>query len=212
MSKGVAFGDYHSWDDWDLFCTKIEIDPPKIQHYTVDVPGRDGALDLTEALFGGDAHYYDREMRCTFDVSLADIKRSFWDILSEIQSAIHGRRVQIVLDEDPDYYWDGFCSVDGDDGSGEIEITAECRPYKYYASETELTVEDDGEVVLPCDRMDVVPTVTVTAETIITCGSSSLALSAGTYSLTGLQLSEGGNTWQIESDGTTTITYRQGRL
>ena len=49
---GVTIGDKHTFKDWGLICTKIEISDPERKTYYVSIPGRDGDLDLSEALSG----------------------------------------------------------------------------------------------------------------------------------------------------------------
>ena len=61
--------------------------------------------------------------------------RSQWpEIYSAVMNAIHGKRLQIVLDDDPDYYWLGRVHVGdpkSDKGAMTFEITATVEPYKY---------------------------------------------------------------------------------
>lgn len=49
--KGVTFGTYHSYDDFNLLLTSKEVAAPKVKTIEIDVPGADGALDLTEMMF-----------------------------------------------------------------------------------------------------------------------------------------------------------------
>ena len=49
----VIFGEKNSWDDWHLIPTSRPVfNPPKPKLKTVDVPGGDGLLDVSELLTG----------------------------------------------------------------------------------------------------------------------------------------------------------------
>lgn len=48
IMKGITFGTYHSYDDFNLLLTSKEVAAPKVKTIEIDVPGADGALDLTE--------------------------------------------------------------------------------------------------------------------------------------------------------------------
>ena len=53
MIYGVTLGGKHTYRDWGLLPkTRPTIAPPKVRTNYVDVPGLDGALDLSEALTG----------------------------------------------------------------------------------------------------------------------------------------------------------------
>ena len=211
FGNGIKFGDYHTAADWMLFLADVEISPPEVQTYTVEVPGRDGYLDLTDVITE-DVRYYNRTLEATFDVAIVDRSTTWADIVSEIYSRIHGQKLKIILDDDPDWYYYGRVSVDGDSSSGEITITADCEPYKYAVSETVYEISKSCTAALVNGRMKVTPTVTVTNETMITTSESSISLSAGSYDMTDFALSEGVTEWEIETSGTVTIAYRQGRL
>lgn len=142
MYYGVQFGDFHSYKDWGLYLNEPpEISPPEPQTYYVDVPGRNGALDLTETLTGGVA-YNDRTIGFKF---LTVRPRSEWPALyHEILNDIHGKSMQIVLDEDPDYYYEGRAVVDSwnpsmTDRMEFPEIVATVRPFKWEFDEVEVS-------------------------------------------------------------------------
>ena len=52
----------HTGDDLDLVQEVKEIDPPTIQSYFVEVPGRNGLLNLTKGLTG-DVTYKNRSLK-----------------------------------------------------------------------------------------------------------------------------------------------------
>ncbi len=53
MKLGVTFDNlYHTVNDWKLHFAALQINEPDVQTYQLSVPGRDGVLDLTDALYG----------------------------------------------------------------------------------------------------------------------------------------------------------------
>ena len=65
FEHGIKIGEKHTYDDWGLVCTRIEISDPEQKTYFVEIPGRDGVIDLSEALVG-DVKYGNREIRMEF--------------------------------------------------------------------------------------------------------------------------------------------------
>ena len=63
--RGVQFGDHHTANDWSLILHEKIVSPPKPKTNYVSVPGRDGDLDLTEAL-SDVVNYQDRTASYTF--------------------------------------------------------------------------------------------------------------------------------------------------
>lgn len=130
--NGVTFGTYHSFRDWGLMPTKLPVvSPPEPKLKMVEVPGSNMVLDLTESLAGA-VTYGQRELVCEF-VTVEN--RSVWAALhSKIMNAIHGKRLNIVLDNDPDYYWTGRVTVGEfvpDKKTATMTIKATVEPFKH---------------------------------------------------------------------------------
>lgn len=128
---GVTFGDKHTYRDWGLLPTlRPEVSPPEPKITRVNIPGADGALDLTQALTD-DVKYKNRKIDFEF---LVIGGRERWSMLySDILDYLHGQIMQIVLDEDPEYYYNGRVEVDSwksNQDTSRIAIVAEVEPYK----------------------------------------------------------------------------------
>ena len=207
---GVRFGNNHSWNDWGILRVNVENDPPEIQRYTIEVPGRNGLLDLTPSLTNK-VCYGPRNIICTFQV-----KSGGWTaLLSRIMNEVHGRTLNVYDDLDPDHYWRGICSYDSfasDEKTGTLVLTCQADPYKYQVNETVETLTGSGTLVCENDRMEVIPEITVTEETTIVFGTVSATLAAGTHKVADIEFTEGDYELEITGSGTTTIRYRQGRL
>ena len=127
---GVKFGSYDSYNSWNLFLKeKPKISSPELQTYVVEIPGRNGQLDLTDSVFGG-VKYKDREIKMTF---LSYAVQAQWATIAEnMMASLHGRKMQIVLPDDPNYYYYGRMVVEPDYGRHvlTIKVTATVEPYK----------------------------------------------------------------------------------
>lgn len=216
--RGVQFGDYHTADDWNLIMNQKTVSPPAPKTNYVSVPGRDGDLDLTEAL-SGVVNYQDRTASFVFlltNGSHADRE----DLISEIVGVLHGQSMQIIDTADyPDYYMTGRLtvkSISNNNAYGVIEIEAVCNPWRYAINQKKKTVtvqSSDGTVsavMTNSGYKTITPTVTVTGSSItLTYGTTSTTLSAGSYTLPGLLLTPGANTVTVSGDGTIEFAYTE---
>lgn len=128
----IIFDNYDSYDLWGLFVVTKTVKPPKPKIYKVDIPGGNGSIDITESILGSVA-FEDREVYVK--LRGIGIAQSQWPTLySEIQDKIQGRKMKIVLSDDPGYYYKGRPEVTSfhyDKDVGELEITCDCEPFKY---------------------------------------------------------------------------------
>ena len=81
--------------------------PPSPKTYTVDIPGGNGKLDLTESLLG-DTAYNNREQE--FDFYVID-PANFERTKTEISNFLHGKTFDYVLTMDPHYTYHGRFEV-----------------------------------------------------------------------------------------------------
>lgn len=128
---GVIFDDKHTYRDWGLLLkSRPAISPPKPKLKLIPVPGSDKVIDLTESLTGK-VHY---EMRTISFEFITMAARGKWPSLySEILNHIHGKRLRIILDDDPNFYYTGRVSVGElktDKKTAILTMTAEVEPYK----------------------------------------------------------------------------------
>ena len=210
---GVTFGRKHSIYDYGLVMTDYSISNPAVTRYLVKVPGRNGVLELTESLTPY-ITYDNRQLQFAF--VWRSRPEDYEEAKQTIINDLHGKKMQVILDSDPDYYYDGFVTVDSDSFSGreraDIVVHVDAAPYKLRKTETTKTKSGSGTLVCENSRMEVIPQIKVTAATSITFNNSTYSLSAGTYTLPGIVFKEGNNTLTISGSGTTTVKYRQGRL
>lgn len=215
--RGMQFGEYHTAKDWNLIQNQKTITPPVPKTNYVSVPGRDGDIDLTEAL-SGVVNYQDRTASFTYlltNGSHADRE----ELLTEIIGLLHGQSMKIIdTDDYPEYYMTGRLSVksvSNNNAYGVIEIEAVCNPWRYALAQKNKTVS-----VVPKDKTvpvvlsnngykTITPTITVTGTVTLMYGTISTALSDGTYTLPGFRLTPGVNTVNISGSGSIQFAYTE---
>ncbi|MGD6877825.1 hypothetical protein [Bacillus infantis] len=210
--NGIQFGNYHSYDDLSLILSKKEMGSPDIKKNEVDIQGADGVLDYTE--YFGDIKYTNRLLK--FDFAVIN-QANFLTHYSNVQDKLHGKKVQIILDEEPGYYYTGRLSVSpytNEKGIGYISIECDCEPYKKKLTETVVTKAVSGatSIILNNSRQRLVPEITTDATFIIAFGSYSGTFDAGTFRIPELELVEGYNMLTVTGTGNITFRYREGRL
>ena len=215
MANGVKFGSYHSSTDLSLFLNAKNIGVPEVKEHRISIPAGDGSIDLTE-FFGG-VKYEDRELSFIF----TKIGGNFNEVFTDIQNKLHGKKMDIILDTDTDYYYTGRVFVNkwtSNVTTGELDIKCICNPYKMMVltSMYAETIGATGSIVIVCDnlRKAVIPTITISNSVVIDFGASSIALDAGVHLVTNIVLVEGANTLTFTGveDTTIEIEYREGAI
>lgn len=133
MSTGVTFDDrIHTERDWGLKLLSVYIPMPDPKTQILDIPGGDGSIDLTE--INGRPAYNDRDgVELVFD--LMDGSYESWFLkYSQFAAEVHGRKVKMVLDDDPDHYYMVRLKLDGKKSNpvyGQITFSGTAEPFKY---------------------------------------------------------------------------------
>ncbi len=129
----------NTWTDWHLIpASKPVVAPPSVQIKMVEIPGSDMQLDLTDYLTGK-PQYGLRSGSFSFFVDNSDPYTNPEAIRSAIMTTIHGKKMQMILRDDPDFYYNGRFTV-GNFEPGEsrsrVTINYQLDPYImsiYYA-------------------------------------------------------------------------------
>lgn len=209
--KGIKFGNYHSYDDFSLILSQKTMGTPSPKVETIDIPGGDGVLDLTD--FFGEVRYNNRNL--SFDFSTMVPHEQFMDLFSRVQNALHGQRMQIVLDDDAEWYYTGRITVSewkAERNIGKLTIDCDCEPFKTRHGDTVIFQAVEGTeaaVILPNGIKPVVPIIDITGNINLTFGTNFWALSEGRYELPAVKLMNGENSILVEGTGTATFTYRE---
>ena len=211
--NGITFGDYHSYNDLKLLLTHKEMGSPAVKTNKVDIPGADSSIDLTD--FFGEPKYEDVTHK--FEFTTIEPNSDFMTQFSTIKNAIHGKKVRIILDDDPTFFYLGRChvsSLTSEKGIGKISVECECEPYKYKLTKTVVTrtVNGTDSIVLTNSRKHAVPSIATTAAMTIAFGDGIWTPSAGTFTIPELELVEGDNNVTVTGVGNITFTWQEGSM
>ena len=139
----INIDDRNTWDYWHLIPTARPIvSPPEVKANLVEVPGRYGFIDLSTILTGR-TMYGSRQGSWTF-IAHPDYHDSEpWNVkYSDIMQFLHGKTHQVILDDDPFYYYEGFLKVNSwQPGANwsQVAIDYTLQPFK---KETITSMED----------------------------------------------------------------------
>jgi len=229
---GATFGDKHT-DSWGLKLLQTTIGFPEAKIFKIDKPAGNGSWDVTDYITGGDVKYSERTIQMTFD-ALGDYS-SWHALVSGIAGYLHGRRLKIIMDTDPSFYYIGRLSVDTEKSNAvthRVVITGTVDPYKYeITSSTEdwlwdtfsfvdgvirdyRNIEINGEhtLIIPGRRKRVPPIFTCTAPMTVTYLGVTHDLHVGNNSSEHIVLGEGDHELIFHGHGVVTVEYRGASL
>lgn len=147
--KGITFGSYHSYDDFNLLLVSKEVGSPNVKVKEIDIPGADGSLDLTD--FFGEAKYENVTHKFQFQTIVP--QSNFLSLFSTIKNAIHGKKLRIIIDDDPSFYYVGRCFVSAftnEKNIGTVAVECVCEPWKYKVNETISIANTYGKNLFNC--------------------------------------------------------------
>jgi hypothetical protein len=120
-----------------LYLPEYTIPAPAVQTNFVKIIGRDGSVDLSNAL---GLHYDSRTW--SLDFKCFDPTVNWHTLSSQVMNAIHGKRLNFEFDDDPNYFWTGRVSVQNyvsNHGTGTLKVTIVSDPFKYAKLSTIVT-------------------------------------------------------------------------
>lgn len=214
--KGIKFGNHHSFGDLRFILASKEIGSPNVKTRKIEIEGADGDLDLTD--FFGEPKYENVTHKFTF--STMEPQNEFLEQFSRIKNALHGKKMRVILDDDPLYYYVGRLHVSSfttEKGIGMVSVEADCEPYKYKLAKTVYSKAVSGTetITLTNSRKRAVPEINIeTADSLNIVYQQSYIwdLGSGSYTLPELELVEGENSITVTGTGTITFTWQEGSL
>ena len=211
--KGITFGNLHSYRDLKLVLGEKEIGAPSVKKKILEIEGADGFIDYTD--FFDEPKY--GEAKHVFPFTTLVPRSDFLSHYSIVKNALHGKKLPIILDDDPGFYYVGRCYVSkftNEKGVGTISVECECEPYKYKIAKTVVTRTVNGTevITLTNSRKRAVPVITTTAAMTIAFGDGTWTTNAGTYTIPELELAEGENDVTVTGVGNITFTWQEGSM
>lgn len=233
---GAVINGKHTYRYYGLYIGNIrQISPPQVKTRFVEVPARNGDIDASEALTG-----YPVYGNRTITLFLGGKKtRTEWVRFRDmVENDIHGKKVKIIFDDDPEYYWEGRATVEDDYDRGQevgsFTITVNAQPYKvedrdggdafcwlwdtfnfhngiirnYY----QIEVAGSKEVRIIGREMPVIPVFEVTGSLTVTFRGQEYVLTTGTNKIYDIVTKKGDNILIFKGTGTVTIHYKGGTL
>ena len=169
----------NTWRDWHIVpASRPLFNPPAPKYQFTDIPGADGGIDFTNVL-GKRVPYNYREGSNEFIVMNG--YGGWQNRYSEIMNYLQGKNLQILLDDDPGYYYVGRSSVNewrSEKDWSRIVIDYHLKPYKYERTSSlqnwlwdalnfeigvireykDITFSDEKLLIIPGTTLPVVPT------------------------------------------------------
>lgn len=189
------------------------MDPPEPKTYEVDIPGGDGKIDLTETLLG-DTAYKNRKME--FEFYLIDVE-DYEDIMTEINTFLHGKSYDFKLTMDIDYTYHGRFTVSSMSQGlyplglvGKFKVTIDAEPFKYRADRVYKIDAVGGETVyLESGRKRVRPTIETTGFVKVIFNNKLVKLPAGSWSVNDVLFKEGANEIYFNTYDIKSLTWKE---
>jgi len=208
----ILFGRKSTKTDYGFIVAPYLIPMPVVQTSFVEIPGRDGTLDLTEGF--GFVRYSDRAVSLTL-YAVTPYEQAVSDFVNDV----HGKRIELVFDRDPCFYYVGRVSVDAlekHDGYCAITVIVTAEPYKYKRTITTITQTGSGTATLTNLHMPVVPEIAASAEATLVYQSGGIpattVVAAGTHFIPALLLEAGTKSVEVTTTGEVVFSYREGAL
>ena len=212
--KGITFDGIHTYKNLSLILTSKTIGQPTVKTEYVEVLGADGQLDLTEAF--GDIKYNNRKLTFVFTVS--EFNENWSTIYTRVLNNFHGKKMKIVLDDDPNYYYVGRVNVSDYTSSkkiGNITIDVDAEPFKYKQNLTIVTRNVSGTVTVDFynSRKTVIPKFVTNAQVQLTHNGNTYTIAgSGTHIITNIIFKQGVNTLTLTGTATVAVQYQEGDL
>ena len=234
MYHSITIGTKNTWDDWHLIPSSRPLfNPPAVKTNMIEIPGGDGVLDLTTALTGRPL-YQNRTGSIEFYVQNGF--KPWANLYSEIMGYLHGQRLQAILEDDPDYYYQGRFSVNAwksDQQWSLITIDYDVEPFKYELDSAHenwlwdtfnfekdviryyknLPVSGSLAVTVIGTMVSVTPTIIAsTTGMSVAYGGETYTLSKGANTIREIIIQAGENEFVFSGEGTITIEMLGGVL
>lgn len=229
---GVKIGNKHTFDDWGLKWEDVTIAFPEAKTNYIEIVGRDGFLDLSEALTG-DIQYNNRNITLTFNIENDFYK--WQSMISNISNYVHGKIHKIIMDTDKGFYYYGRVSINTEKTNsvdGTLVLECNVEPYKYEITSSlepwtwddfsfldgiirdykDLVVSGSLSLTIQARRKKRIPTFTTNSIMTVKFNNITYQLPIGSTQVLDIELIEGNNILTFTGNGIVSVDYRGGSL
>lgn len=207
----IYFDDINSYYDLNLILNPFEIPPAEPKTNYLEIPGADGDIDLTEAL--GEVKYKSRFASAVFSVLPSD---DWEQKKSEVSNLLNGQRFNITKSSDPDWYFEGRCTVVDykcDKFNRTITVDMHLKPYKVKKEMTVVSCDSESQTInLYNYGKPVVPQIQLISSATIEFDGNSWELNRGDYTLPEFVLKTGNNEVYVDTIGQCIFSYQERSL
>lgn len=215
MERAFILDNFNTWVDWRLILTEKSIAPPELKTYYVDLDGRSGSLDLSEALTE-EITYQDRSVEASFWTD----EGSYNDrsaLLRTIVATLHGKKIKIIEPDDPDHYFLGRVSIKDTTNIlpyATLDLEATCDPWRYRIKNTSRRIDVDGtktlDVVITNGGVKTLcPEIIVEGNITLRYNGNNIPLTKGKYKIPEIRLKTGSNLVSVSGTGVVTFLYTE---
>lgn len=217
MTYGVTIGTTNTLTQWGLIlCADLNIGMPPLKSNLVDIPGRNGTVNMSYAVSGFPV-YGNREITFTLFAAVDDATLN--TIRAELAELCHGQEANLILPTDSTHYYHGLFNIGEISGynSGRIPVSVVAEPYAYKNSPTTIskTIPSGGSVTIDIanEQMPANATINASGTITLTHSGTSYTIASGERALPFVIPSGGTTATATGTQGTTiSIAFQEGRL
>ena len=188
------------------------LSPPEPKTYTVDIPGGNGQIDLTESVFG-DVVYNNRNQTFKFYVIKVE---NFEHLKTSVSNFLHGKEFDYKMTMDPLYTYHGRFTISGYEHEmyelgrvGIINVNISARPYKYKDPIIKSFNAISGvQLSFESGRKNVCPTIEVDNTCTVIFDNRQYELQPGTWKINDIMFKKGFNTIYFNTYEVRNLTWR----
>lgn len=217
--RRITFGEYDTAANGGWTLREWALEAATRKENWVDVPGGHGQRDLSTVLTDGEPIYNTRTLTVTLESS-EGTRLNRKATIDTMVNWLDGWTMDIYLPDEPLRYIRGVVHVEplyNDPAHASVAVTAVCEPWRYNVQETVVSLTAAAEAqtaeLVNSGRLSVVPLLEITGGPVnLQFGSSSWALSEGSYKLPDIRLTQGSHVFTYSGTGTVKLTYREAVL
>lgn len=235
---GATIDGYHTYRDLGLVIGNNNIvQPPEPKINIIDIPGSSARLDLTESLTGR-VEYEGRMLTFNFGIQMP--KDEWAGVCKKVMLLFHGKRVRVILDEEPEYYYEGRATISGFDRVGTLgtfTMSVDAESFKYELDDSlgnwewdsfnfetgiirdygGIAVDGSTSILIQGSDIPMIPTFTVTGysntkDAYIRYNSTRYNLVAGKNRFSGIVIPPGGGRIYFYGKYTISVDVKGGSL